>query len=93
MDMTYDEYMNAKTEFLKKHGRAYTVSTTPMENDCWGKTYVLNDGAMWYESYSPVYEEIESEVHYVKVHTSVKLLRTEFWNTDNSKTYRYYERY
>ena len=92
--MTYTEY---KISFLKKHDD-WVVHTTPM--DCYGqytKVYACADGACMTEINRPYYEDVEfeAEVKGIKVivRETIKMLETEAWNTDNSKSVKFYEKW
>ena len=39
------------------------------------------------------YETAEVEIKFVKVKVEVKMLRTEFWNTDNASSKFYFEKF
>lgn len=91
--VSYKEYNELKLNFVEKHNHDFEVETSPMnEYGVYHKTYAFADGAVWYETMSPVYEDYEVEVKGVKVKGSVKLLRTEFWSTEEGSKY-YYEKF
>jgi hypothetical protein len=88
---THTEYWDKKDAFFKKH-QMETVHTSAMnEYGGYCKTYVCVDGAQWFESMEivPVTEQVT--VRGVPVTVTVKLFRTEYWNTDDSGSYIYYE--
>ena len=92
MIMDYNEYMEAKRAFFKKHKGFADVDTTPMDQyNRYSKTYTCEDGAQWSEHMSYEWEIIETEVKKVHITTQVKLFRTEFYNTDNAESNYYYE--
>ena len=98
MTVNYETYMNDKKAFLNKHHNDWEVTTSPMnEYGCYYKWYVCKDGAIWYESMSPEYEstEVEVEIKMVKVKTTVevKMLRTEYFSSDDAKSNYYYEKF
>ena len=98
MTVTYTEYRHDKDVFFRKHRNDFECETSPMdEYGKYYKTYVFKDGAVWYETMFPEYvkQEIETEVKLVKVKTEIeiKMFVTEFWNTDNSESKKYYERF
>ena len=89
--MTSREYWDKKMAFFKKHPMD-TVHTSPMDSyGCYSKTYVCEDGAQWFESNGivPVTERVV--VRGVSVEVTVKLFRTEFWNTEEAGTGVLYE--
>ena len=54
------------------------------------KTYVFKDGAIWYETMFPEYVRQEVEIKLAKVEIEIKMFVTEFYNTDNSESKKYY---
>lgn len=92
MTTTYDKYINAKKAFFAKHNHDFEVHTSPMnEYDEYSKTYCFADGSQWFESMRPEYVKIETVVNFAKVKTTVKMFCTEFYNTDEFGSNRYYE--
>lgn len=94
--MTYTEY---KTNFIRKHSKSdWRVETSAMdENGKYYKLYIFDDGAQMTEVNEPFYEEVEVEfeargIKFKKTET-VKLFRTECWNTDDSHSYFFYEKF
>ena len=57
------------------------------------KTYVFKDGAIWYETMFPEYVRQEVEIKLAKVEIEIKMFVTEFYNTDNSESKKYYEKF
>lgn len=94
--MTYTEYKRA---FIERHKKAdWTVHTSNMESDgSYHKTYIFTDGAQLIEINRPVFERAEAEIEIKGVKTKivdqVKLFETEAWNTDDPKSYKWYEKY
>ena len=99
MTVKYESYAYAKRSFLQKHGKKdWRVETSSMdEYGVYYKNYICGDGAIWYERMAPVYrsKEVEFEVEGVtfKQTIEVKLFETEFFNSDNATTYKYYEKF
>ena len=92
--VNYEEYTNAKQEFLKAHDYDYRIQTSPMdEYGSYHKEYICEDGAIFYEVMSPVTENVTVEVHKVTMTVPVKFLRTEFWSSDNAESGYYYEKF
>lgn len=90
----YKEYVEIKKQFMEKHDYDYRVETSSMDQyGCYHKEYVFEDGSMFYEVMSPVYEKVTVEVHKVTVAVDVKFLRTEFWNSDDAESNYYYEKF
>ena len=88
---TFQEYMKEMVEFFHKHGD-FTVTTSDMKHDKYMKTYTFADGATWYEVCGSVFEKVEAEVRGVKVSTTVRLFRVEYWNSEAGSKF-YYEKY
>ena len=90
--MTNLEY---KREFIRKHDKVdWNVTTSPIdENGKYVKTYTFEDGAQLIEVNEPYYENVEFEVHGIKFTETVKLFRTECWNTDDPKSVYWYEKF
>lgn len=92
--MTLHEY---KSKFLKAHNEAdWRVETSPMnEYGRYYKEYIFSDGASMIEVNMPVYEKASAEVEVkgmkVTIEKDIKLLETEIWNTDDAKSYKFYE--
>lgn len=98
MTKSYNEYVEMKQKFMKKHNNDWKVDTSSMnEYGVYYKTYVFADGAVWYERMSPAYREkeisfeIEGLTFTQKV--EVKLFETEFFNSDNAESHKYYEKW
>lgn len=88
-----DQYNEEKQRFFRKHGEN-TCHTGEMDKHSkYLKTYAFQDGAAWYEWAYPKYESVEVEVKKVMLTVTVKLLCTEYWNTDNSASKYYYEEF
>lgn len=98
MTVSYITYKYEKDMFFKKHKYDFETNTSPMdEYGKYHKTYVFKDGAVWYETMFPEYvkQEIETEIKFIKIKTEIeiKMFVIEFWNTDNSKSKKYYEKF
>lgn len=93
MTVNYETYEHEKNTFFKKHKNNYECETSPMdEYGMYHKTYVFDDGAVWYETMFPEYVKQTVEVKLCKVEVEIKMFVTEFWSTE-SKTNRYYEKF
>lgn len=95
--VSYETYRADKESFLKKHPD-WTVDTSSMdEYGRYRKCYVTTDGALFVEEMCPVWEtaEAEAELHGVKVtvKNDIKMMRTEYYSTDDSKSRYYYEKW
>lgn len=95
MAMTYTELLKT---FIKKHSGAYMLTTSSLREDgSYIKTYTFGDGAQFVEVNRPVFEDVQVEttVKGIKIilKDTVKLLETECWSTDESKSIKFYERW
>lgn len=94
MIVTYKEYMEDKQKFFKKHGYNFSEDTSPMDQfGMYYKTYTFEDGAHWYERMNPEWVKETFTIKLAPVEVEVKMFRTEYWNTDNSISRFYYERF
>ena len=94
MTVKFNEYNDDKNNFFKKHDYNFECDTSPMDKyGRYHKEYVFEDGAVWYEAMSPDCIAYEVEVKMVKICETVKMLRTEFWSSDNASSKYYYERF
>lgn len=57
------------------------------------KLYNFEDGAIWFENMCPIFESFKVEVKKLEIEVEVKLLRTEFYSTEDSKSKFYYEKF
>ena len=94
MTVTFREYQEDLIAFCQKHNKKAEcrVETSPFENNQYHKNYLYSDGATFTEINEIVYEEVEIEVHGIKVKTTVELFRTEYYSTDNSKSKFVYQK-
>lgn len=93
MTVNYKEYNEDKNNFFKKHNNDFKCETSPMdEYGRYWKTYVFEDGAVWYEAMSPEFVSYEVEVKLVKITEQVKMLRTEYWSSEFGSKF-YYEKF
>lgn len=94
MTVNYNTYNEEKKAFFKKHHNDFRCDTSSMdEYGRYWKTYTFEDGAQWCEAMSPEYVSQEVEIKMCKVNVEVKMLRTEFWNTDDASSRYYYEKF
>ena len=95
MTVTYEKYTADKKAFLKKHGKEdWKVETSPMdEYGRYYKTYICGDGAVFNEEMYPTYETGEAEIRGIKVKVEVKMMRIEYYSTDDAESRYYYERW
>ena len=94
MTVTYKEYMGMKRAFFEKHNYDFRTETSPMdEYGRYVKTYNFEDGAQWFEQMSPEYVREIVKIKLAQVEVEVKMLRTEYWNTENASSRYYYEKF
>ena len=89
----YSDYDNIKKDFFRKHKNDFTIDTTGNSTEYYRKTYVFNDGAIWYEVMTKVTQEVEITVNLCDVKVYVDLMQTEFWSADESNSSFYYEKW
>lgn len=93
MAVTYKDYIEDKKAFFEKHKYDYAVQTSQMdEYGRYHKLYSFHDGAEWHEAMTPTYETVEVEIKKAPVKVEVKMLRTEYWNTETKSKF-YYEKF
>lgn len=92
--MTYDEniYKQIKDEFMAKHTCERKVYTSPLVDNKYHKDYCYSDGANWSEITELVEEVVVVVVHSIRTKVTVKLWKTEYFSTDDSKSRYYYEK-
>lgn len=90
--VSYEQYTNEKFSFIKRHKNLMTTHTSNMENDKYLKTYVCNDGKVFYENIYPIYEDVETTTKGLVWKFQVKLMCVEFWSSDSPSKF-YYERW
>ena len=93
MTVTFAQYETDKAKFFKKHNYEYKVIDGGMKDDVYCKNYVFADDAIWTEVVGPTWEKVFVEVKKVDVEIDVKMLRIEYFNTDEGKSKFYYEEY
>lgn len=86
------EYYERVKSFCSKH-ELYKVETSPLENNTYYKKYLCEDGSIGTECNRVVYEEVEVEVKGIKCKVQVKLLETEWFDSDNGSSIYMYERF
>lgn len=92
--MTVDDYVNQKIRFFNEHhGDLIQTNESPLDEYGYHhKTYVFSDNAVWYEMCGPSYEEAEMKVKNLRYRVNVKLLRIEYWTTNDPESYICYKR-
>lgn len=88
------EYYEVQSKFVSKHEHEISkVERSPFTDNQWHKTYLCEDGALGTEINRIVYEQVEVEVKGLKVKVEVKLLETEWFDTDNGTSTFMYQKY
>ena len=94
MIKTVKEYFDERAQFFAQHKYDYNMTTSPMdEYGRYFKTYSFSDGAYWYESMGPEWDQVTVEVKRTKVKIDVKLFKTEYWNSKGLTTNVCYEKF
>ena len=100
MIKTYKEYTAAKQNFLRRHGRdGWAVETSGMNKDgVYYKTYLCADGGQWFERMAPAWKKATAAVEVVPgvtvdITEDIKLFETEYFNSDNPNSFKYYEKF
>lgn len=93
MTVTYEKYTADKKAFLSKHGKkGWSVDTSGMDQyGRYHKIYMCDDGATFTEEMYPTYEKGEAEIRGIKIPVEVKMMRIEYYSTDNADSNYYYE--
>jgi len=86
------EYYELLQKFVNNHEVA-NVETSSMINGEWNKKYFCEDGAFGTEINRVIYEQVEVEVKGLKIKVDVKLLETEWFDTDNGASIYMYQKY
>ena len=90
--MTMQEYLSSKANFISKHfGERGFREDGGVVGEKIHKVLVFEDGAQWYEITEPIWEKLSGTLHGIPVETKVRMYRTEFWDSDNSKSRYLYE--
>lgn len=92
--VTVEDYVNRKIQFFSNHHEVpVRANESPLDEYGYQhKTYVFGDNTAWYEMCGPSYEEAEVKVKNLKYRVNVKLLRIEYWSTDDPEPYVCYKR-
>ena len=87
-----EQYERFKKAFFSKHKHDFTCDTSSMDSyGTWYKTYSFADGATWWERMGSSIEKGTVSVRGIDFPINVKMLRVEFWNTDDAFSKVYYE--
>lgn len=93
----YDTYETDKLNFFRKQNYGHTRYTTPLTNGEYHTNFIFENGAVYYEHCSTVYEtvSVNTIVKGVKVTLTqnVKLFRVEYWTSEDAHSKFYYSKY
>lgn len=88
------EYRNIKDKFFDKHNHDFQTYTSAMDSyGRWYKDYCFADGSLWHEDYYPTWEYAKVTIHEVVIDVEVKMLRTEYYSTDDAESRYVYEKF
>lgn len=94
--VNYAEYQNDLNKFIKKHSKKSElhVWTSSLTNGQYHKEYLFEDGTGFYEINNMNYkEDVEVELHGITIRTTVKMVKHEYYSTDESGSKIWYEKY
>ena len=87
-------YEYEKKNFFEKHNYDFHCETSSMdEYGRYHKEYIFEDGSIWYEVMGPVFVSQEVTVKECTMNVEFKMFQTEFWNSENSNSKFYYEKF
>ena len=70
--VSYKRYSGEKDQFFRSHKNDFRIETSMMdEYGRYHKDYLFEDGAIWHEDMSPVFESATVEIKMVKVSVEV----------------------
>lgn len=82
--MTNREFSILKESFFRRHGE-WSVSTSPLMEGSYVKTYSFKDGAVWYEQMRQVTKTAIAKGIEVKI----PMMEIEFWSNEMPSMYLY----
>lgn len=86
------QYNESKAAFIRKHcGTRGFKEYGKVDGERIIKTMCFEDEACWHEITEPVYEDWVVEARGLKIHNTIKLYRTEIWDSENSISRYLYE--
>ncbi len=91
---TLNDYNTEKIEFINKHSDDGSYKERgEVEGETIRKIIICKDGAVWTEVSIPVYETLTDTRYGLNLKATVKLLETEWWNDDDSRSRVMYDIY
>lgn len=84
------EYLEFQYKFLREHV-VENVYTTKMIDNSYSKHYICEDNSELWECNEVVTEQVEVEVHKVKMTIPVRMIRHEMWTNEHASVYAYEE--
>lgn len=91
MTVSVDIYNYDKEQFFNRHNNTFTLETSGRSAEYYRKTYIFDDGAIWYEVMK--HEEVTELVNVrgCMMNITVEMMSTEYWSSDDSNSNVYYE--
>ncbi len=98
MKVSYDTYSDDKKVFLHKHNDDFTVHTSSMDDyGRYVKSYICRDGAVWTEVCGPYHTAANGQIPGMPelgfFTIEVKLMKVEYWSSDDATSKFYYEKW
>lgn len=93
-EVDYSTYERELNEFIRKHSKKSDLHiwTSAFVNGQYHKDYLFEDGATFTEVNEHDYKEmVVVELHGKKIQTIVRMIRHEYWSTDDSESHVWYE--
>ena len=94
--VNYSEYQKDLNEFIKRHSKKSDlhVWTSALVDGEYHKEYLFEDGNGFYKINNMNYiEKVEIEVHGLIVIAEVKMVKHEYYSTDDSVSKYWYEKF
>ena len=93
--VNYQTFENDLNSFISKHSKKSDLHiwTSPLKDGEYRKEYLFEDGASFYEINRMNYsEQVEIEVHGLWMMVEVKMIRHEYFSTDEGTSKYWYEK-
>lgn len=97
-NIKYEDYGQYLRHWIGKHSRSeWHTETSNMTNDQYTKYWLFSDGFQIISVNRPVYRTVETKAIVESIEfiftNEVKLFEMEFWNTEDSRSVFFYEKY
>lgn len=89
--VTEHEYNDIKRAFFRKHNNEFQCETEGSSAEYYNKTYVFDDGAVWYEVMQKQTVMAQAKYHNVEFPAEVEVMETEFWSNEDSESKYWYQ--